>query len=51
MSETLYIVEEFCTTGWEVVGEKLTRSEASSKLEELINNGINPDHLRVRRED
>jgi hypothetical protein len=50
MTEPLYVVEEFCTTGWEVVQENLTRSQASSKLEDLINHGVNPDHLRVKRE-
>lgn len=50
MSEPLYVVEEFCTTGWEIVQENLTRSEASAKLDDLISQGVNPDHLRVKRE-
>ena len=50
MSEPLYILEEFCTTGWEVVQNQLTKLQASKKLEELINLGVNPDNLRVRRE-
>jgi len=50
MSEPLYIVEEFCTTGWEVVKDKLTRLQASKKIEELTNQGVNPNHIRVRRE-
>lgn len=48
--EALYRVEEFCTTGWEVLRENLTRSQASEYLQTLINEGTNPNHLRATRE-
>lgn len=48
--EARYRVEEFCTTGWEVLKENLTRSEASEYLQSLINEGTNPNHLRATRE-
>lgn len=49
--EKLYRIEEFCTTGWELVEEHLTRSEASTKLQALIHEGTNPNYLRAVRED
>lgn len=49
-NEALYKVEEFCTTGWEVLRENLTRSQASEYLQTLINEGTNPNHLRATRE-
>jgi hypothetical protein len=49
--EKLYRVEEFCTTGWELVEEHLTRSQASDKLQSLLSEGYNPNHLRAVRED
>ena len=47
MEETLYRIEEFCTTGWEVVEGKLTREQAKTKLNELLNEGYNPNDLRA----
>jgi predicted RNA-binding protein len=51
MEEKLYRIEEFFTTGWEIVEEHLTRSEASRRLESLMNDGISPTRLRATRED
>jgi len=48
--EALYRIEEFCTTGWEPIEEHLTRSQASEKLQSLIHEGYNPNHLRATRE-
>jgi hypothetical protein len=50
MSEPLYRIEELATTGWELIGEKLTRSQASDRLQDLINEGYNPNRLRAVRE-
>jgi len=49
--ETLYRIEELCTTGWEVVNEHLTRSEASERIQDLIREGLNPNYIRATRED
>jgi hypothetical protein len=48
--EKLYRIEEFNTTGWEVVpgnSTKLTKEQATSKLEELLADGYNPNRLRA----
>jgi len=48
--EKLYRVEEFVTTGWEVVpgnSTKLNKEQATQLLEELINEGTNPKRLRA----
>lgn len=50
-TEALYRIEEFCTTGWEIVVEHLTRSQASERLQEMLNEGLNPNHIRATRED
>lgn len=47
MEEKLYRIEEFFTTGWETVEEHLTRSQASKRLENLMDNGTSPDRLRA----
>jgi hypothetical protein len=45
--EKLYRVEEFVTTGWEVVSTKLNKDKAKALLEELIGEGTNPNRLRA----
>lgn len=50
MSEKLYRIEEFITTGWEVVEpqyRRLTREQASNVLNSLIEDGYNPNRLRA----
>jgi G:T-mismatch repair DNA endonuclease (very short patch repair protein) len=50
MSETLYRIEELTTSGWNVVevwDVKLTKDQASKRLEELIAEGYNPNRLRA----
>ena len=45
-----YRVEQKFTTGWGVVDEraiKLSKDEAKKVLEELMNEGVNPDELRA----
>ena len=48
--EKLYRVEEFVTTGWEVVpgnSTKLNKDQAKELLEELIGEGTSPNRLRA----
>lgn len=50
MSETLYRIEEFCTTGWELIGQydvKLTKEQCQERLNYYIAEGHNPKHLRA----
>jgi len=47
--EQLYNVEELYTTGWVVIRENLTRSQATEKLEELLREGVSPDLIRATR--
>ena len=45
-----YRVEQYFTTGWGLVSErtiKLTKDEAKKVLENLMNEGVNPDQLRA----
>ena len=45
-----YRVEQYFTTGWSVVDEKaikLTKDEAKKVLQNLMNEGVNPDLLRA----
>ena len=45
-----YRVEQKFTTGWGLVSEtsfKLSKDEAKKVLEEIINEGTNPDDLRA----
>ncbi len=45
-----YRVEQKFTTGWGLVSErtiKLTKDEAKKVLENLMNEGVNPDQLRA----
>jgi hypothetical protein len=50
MSEELYRVEEYCTTGWELVASGLNRSEAQEKIKFLMEDGISTNRIRVVRE-
>ena len=47
MTEKLYNVLHFETTGWEVVDKKLTKEQASLRLQAYMNDGISPNDLRV----
>ncbi len=54
MSETLYRIEELTTSGWNVVevwDVKLTKSQASQRLEQLLAEGYNPNRLRAVIDD
>jgi hypothetical protein len=50
MSEQLYRVEKLYTTGWEIVSSNLTKSQASDKIEVLMDEGYGPERIRVIRE-
>ena len=43
-----YRIEEEITNGWAEIDNNLTREEASVRLNELIEQGYNPNRLRVR---
>ena len=48
--EALYRIEEFTTTGWELINERevqLTREICSEHVRNYLSNGMSPDHLRV----
>jgi hypothetical protein len=48
--EKLYRVEEFYTDGWHTIDAtcaKLTKEQASAKLEQWLNEGIPPYRLRA----
>jgi len=48
--EVLYRIEEFNTTGWELIDEneiQLTKEVCSQHVQGYINQGISPDRLRV----
>tara|TARA_B100001113_G_scaffold211157_1_gene173231 strand:+ start:222 stop:383 length:162 start_codon:yes stop_codon:yes gene_type:complete len=50
----LYRIEELATSGWTLYDErslKLTKEQASVRLKQIINEGHNPNELRVRRDD
>jgi len=50
MSETLYRIEELSTSGWNVVevwDVKLTKEQATKRLNALIEEGYNPNRLRA----
>ena len=43
-----YRIEEELTSGWAELDTNLTKDEASTKLKNLIEQGYNPNRLRVR---
>lgn len=46
----LYRIEEFFTSGWELIDEsatKLTKEECNQKLNEYLAQGYNPNYLRA----
>ena len=43
-----YRIEEELTSGWAELDTNLTKDEASIKLKNLIEQGYNPNRLRVR---
>ncbi len=50
----LYTIEEQTTTGWNKLEQKyrhLTREECLSKYNLFIKDGLNPEDLRVVRDD
>lgn len=48
--ELLYRIEEFTTTGWELIHEnevKLTKEVCAEHIQYYMNEGVSPDRLRV----
>ena len=48
--EVLYRIEEFNTTGWELIDEKdvqLTREACAQRVNEYYSLGLSPDRIRV----
>ena len=48
--EKLYRIEELCTDGWAVIDDKavkLTKDQASKRLDEAIAEGLTPNRLRA----
>ena len=50
MPQKTYRIEELCTTGWEMTDDKyqhLTKESATKALNQLIEDGHNPNALRA----
>lgn len=48
--EVLYRIEEFVTTGWELINEnevQLTKEICAEHLKYYLNEGVSPDRLRA----
>jgi len=48
--ETIYRIEEYCTTGWELIGEdevQLTKQVCNEHLNNYLIQGMNPNLLRA----
>ena len=52
MEKKLYRLEEFVTSGWQVIEHcsKMTKESATAKYEDLLSLGHNPNLLRVQRD-
>jgi|TARA_B100000902_G_C27000681_1_gene759706 hypothetical protein len=51
--EKLYRIEELETSGWTLVERDdvgLTQEQAKNRYDELLNEGLSPDRLRIVRE-
>tara|TARA_S200000501_G_scaffold67041_1_gene58444 strand:- start:227 stop:397 length:171 start_codon:yes stop_codon:yes gene_type:complete len=49
MLNELYKIEEEGTNGWSVLASNLPKDDAKFKLQSLIDEGYNPNYLRVRK--
>ena len=48
--QQLYKIEELCTSGWATQDDdtvKLTKEQAQAKAQDLIDEGLNPNRLRI----
>lgn len=48
--ERLYRIEELCTSGWQTQDDdtvKMTKDQATQKVNDLLAEGYNPNRLRV----
>ena len=46
----LYRIEQFDTTGWEVIHSSLSKEECGNVYDGLMNEGISPKRIRIVRE-
>jgi hypothetical protein len=52
--EKLYRIEEFGTTGWELIEHdacKLTKIQTTQKLESFLGQGYSPERIRAVSDD
>ena len=47
--EPLYNLIEDTTSGDVVIEENLTKAQARAKIEELANDGVNPQRIKIQR--
>ena len=47
--QTLYRIVELTTTGWGVYKTALTREQCEAEYQFLVNEGYNPNSLKVER--
>jgi hypothetical protein len=47
--EPKYNILENSTMGFSVVFENLTKSEAQNKINEMTNDGVNPERIKIQR--
>lgn len=50
MTEQLYRIDELCTSGWQQQDDdttNLTKEQATKRAQDLIDEGLNPNRLRI----
>ena len=48
--EPLYTLQQFETQGWVTIATNLIKEDAKNKLDALIANGLNPQDLKLIKE-
>ena len=48
--ESLYTLQQFETQGWVTIATNLIKEDAKDKLDALIANGLNPQDLKLIKE-
>ena len=53
MEKKLYRLEEFVTSGWQVIEHcsQMTKQSATAKYDDLMSLGYNPTLIRVKRDN
>lgn len=49
METPLYKIEEESTSGWHEVGTSLTRDECEQIYNSLLDDGVNPNRIKIAR--